>query len=165
MTEITATVKALSKYKQKFNSTGFLLVKDGKEVWVDIPGEHDYKVYKGHQVTVKATQNSKGYWGGTLVHPQAQSGGDPFSQPTKQSAASPQARPKGEDETKLRSMSLAYAKDLVAANVVNIDDIYRQADEFLAYIENRKVAVAEPQVQSNPDYEDGGQPEDDDIPF
>ena len=170
MTEIKATVKALGKYKEKFNSTGFLLVKGGKEVWVDIPGQHDYKVYKGHEVTVKAQQNAKGYWSGTLVHPQGQADGDPFSQPTKQpakpaSSSTDYNKNKEKSDSELRSFAISYAKDLVNGKSIGIADMYSEADSIFDWMKNKPVTVDEPQVQSNPDYEDGGQPEDDEVPF
>ncbi len=59
--------KAVGKYKEKFRTTGLLLLVDGVERWVDIPGQLNWKQYKENNVGVtNMTQNDKGYWSGEL---------------------------------------------------------------------------------------------------
>jgi hypothetical protein len=65
MQQITAKVKAVGKYKDKFNSTGLLLEWNG-ETWVDVKGQLNWKDYKDKTLTLDVEQNNKGYWSGSL---------------------------------------------------------------------------------------------------
>lgn len=54
-----------------------------------------------------------------------------------------------DDKSKVRSMALAYAKDLVAAKVIDLDLVYEQADKFIQYIEGNNVVKNESIVDNN----------------
>jgi len=74
---------------------------------------------------------------------------------------------KGEDMVKVRSMALAYAKDLVCEGKTDISAIPSTANEFTAFIISGQWFSKKPQGgEPNPDYEENpGPPPDDDVPF
>lgn len=74
-------------------------------------------------------------------------------------------QPNGNDMVRIRSMAVAYAKDLVC-NGMNRSLLADMADEFTAYImTGRWVSKSTAQGQSNPDYEENPSMPEDDIPF
>jgi len=51
-------------------------------------------------------------------------------------------KPKIRDDTKERSMSIAYAKDLVVAGKIELKEVIIYANKFLEYILNKEVKTA-----------------------
>ena len=92
---ITGNVKAVGKYKDKFNSTGLLVQSANGEVWVDVPGQLNWKDYKDKNISISASQNDKGYWSGTIS---GQSNQQPVPQTTHNT---PQAKQDAPDWDKI----------------------------------------------------------------
>jgi len=78
------------------------------------------------------------------------------------------------DEDKRRGVALSYAKDIVCAGVVGVNDIHRLADDFLHWLttgewevkKTRSVPVPEPEVEElNEGTFESSFIEDDEMPF
>ena len=151
--KMNALVKAVGKYKDKFKTTGLLLETPQGEFWADVPGNLDYKKYKGKSFDFDLEQNEKGYWRGKFV------GGTPSGGGCSG----------GEDKN--RSFAMSYAKDLVVAGKLNISELVGGANKILAWLEGKapaKKPIPEPEPEdvnvNHYEPEPESEP-DDDIPF
>lgn len=92
-------------------------------------------------------------------------GGQQASQGGSQGPRNAPKSTNGSDMVRIRSMALAYAKDLVVAEKVTRDELAQLANEFTAYIMTGRWIQDNPSQETNQyDYNPQRHPEDD-IPF